>query len=57
MSNLQMIERLFAMLTEALDVIRQQHELLSMHGIYTEDGGIERKRDQLLSDVEKEGWG
>ena len=56
MSNLQIIESLSRMLEEACGIIREQAELLEMHGIATETGSIEQKRTALLEQIEKEGW-
>lgn len=56
MSNLQMIEQLCKMLDDACRIIREQAELLAMHGIETDSGEIERRRAELLSTVEQEGW-
>ena len=56
MSNLQIIERLTQMLDEACVIIREQAELLTMHGIETDSGNVERERQALLERVEKEGW-
>ena len=56
MSNLQIIERLCRILEEACGIIREQAELLEMHGIATETGSIEQKRTALLEQIEKEGW-
>ena len=52
MSNLQIIERLCAMLEDAATIIRQQAEILAQHGIETETGTLERERTRLLSDIE-----
>ena len=53
MSNLQLIERLCAMLDEAQSIIKEQAELLAQHGI--ECDGTERlveRRTELLTDIE-----
>lgn len=52
MSNLQLIERLCKLLDDAQQIIRDQAALLEMHGIATDDGGLESKRTQLLTDIE-----
>ncbi|MEG1515964.1 MAG: hypothetical protein RSD95_13840 [Clostridia bacterium] len=52
MSNLQIINRLCLMLDQAQAVIREQAALLAMHGIETDDGGLEAKRVRLLTDIE-----
>lgn len=57
MSNLKMIECLCALLSEAIELVKDQAALLEMHGIQTDTETIERKRTQLLERVEKEGWG
>lgn len=56
MSNIQMIQRLCALLDDACNIIRQQAELMALHGIETEDGSVEEKRTALLETVEREGW-
>lgn len=52
MSNLTVIERLCQLLDLAQQVIRDQAELLEMHGITTDDGGLEKKRVELLTEIE-----
>lgn len=52
MSNLQLIERLCAMLDMAQEIIRGQAAILAEHGIETEDGELEQARTQLLEDIE-----
>lgn len=52
MSNLEIIDRLCRMLDEAQKIIRQQAELLAMHGIETADGCLEEERARLLRDIE-----
>ena len=52
MSNLQIIERLCGMLNAAQEIIRQQAELLELHGIETDIGELEDKRAALLKDIE-----
>ncbi len=53
MSNLQIIERLCRLLDEAQGIIREQAALLAMHGIETDDGEIERRRGELLGEIER----
>lgn len=53
MSNLELIERLCAMLDTAQGVIREQAELLAMHGVESDDGALERKRQELLEEIER----
>ena len=53
MSNLKLIERLCGLLDEAQDIIREQAALLAMHGIETDDGALERKRTELLTEIEE----
>ena len=57
MSNLEMIERLCALLSEAIELVKDQAAILEMHGIQTDADTIEQKRTHLLERVEKEGWG
>ncbi len=52
-SNLEIIHRLCRMLDEAQQIIRQQAEILAMHGIETDTGQLEANRAQLLQDIEK----
>ncbi len=52
MSNLKLIEKLCNLLDHAQEIIREQAELLAMHGIETDDGGLERERTELLTEVE-----
>lgn len=52
MSNLEMIQRLCELLEQAAREIRIQAELLAMHGIETDDGGLEERRTKLLEDIE-----
>lgn len=51
MSTLQTICRLCDLLDRAQQIIRQQAELLSMHGIETSDGEMERQRGKLLEEI------
>ena len=53
MSNLQLIDRLSRLLEEAVQIIREQAELMSQHGIETDAGRLERQRAQLLEDIKK----
>lgn len=53
MSNLELIERLCGLLDSAQQIIREQAELLAMHGIATDDGELERKRTELLTEIEE----
>ena len=50
MSNLQIITDLCRMLDTAQEVIRQQAELLQLHGI---TGDLERRRQELLERIER----
>ena len=52
MSNLELIERLCAMLDMAQGIIRAQAEILAMHGIESEGGELESMRQELLEDIE-----
>ena len=53
MSNLELIERLCALLDEAQQIIREQAKLLAMHGITTDDGKLEAGRTALLEAIER----
>lgn len=53
MSNLQIITDLCRMLDTAQEVIRQQAELLQLHGITTATGDLERRRRELLERIER----
>lgn len=53
MGNMELIERLCEMLDTAQDIIRQQAELLNMHGIQTDTGGLEGRRQALLEEIEQ----
>ena len=53
MSNLQIITDLCRMLDTAQEVIRQQAELLQLHGITTATGDLERRRQELLERIER----
>jgi hypothetical protein len=50
MSELQIIEKLCGMLGTAQEIIREQAELLAMHGITTADGKLEERREALLKE-------
>lgn len=52
MSNLKLIERLCQLLDLAQNVIRDQAELLALHEIETDDGELEKKRTELLTEIE-----
>ncbi len=52
MSNLELIQRLCCMLDTAQGIIRQQAEILAMHGIESVGGEIEKQRAALLEDIE-----
>ena len=52
MSNLEILDRLGRMLDDAQQIIREQAQLLAMHGIETSGGDLEEKRTQLLKDIE-----
>ena len=51
MTALYLLERLEDMLHTALEIIDAQSKLLAMHGIETDDGELEAKRDRLHEDV------
>lgn len=53
MSNLELIERLCAMLDEAQDIIRKQAALLSEHGIEIDSRRLEEQRQRLLDEIER----
>ncbi len=53
MSNLELIERLCAMLDEAQDIIRKQAALLGEHGIETDGRLLEEQRQRLLDEIER----
>lgn len=53
MSNLQIIERLCQLLETAGRIIAEQAELLAMHGIRTDDGGLEAGWKKLLEEIEE----
>ncbi len=53
MSNLEIIEKLCGMLGSAQAIIREQAALLAMHGIQTDTGEIERRRTELLAEIER----
>ena len=41
------------MLKTAQEIIRQQADLLDMHEIHTDSGGLESKRTKLLEEIEE----
>lgn len=51
MSNLELIERLADLLGRAAEIIREQADLLAMHGVTGE--GLEGRRETLLGEVDK----
>lgn len=53
MSNLQLIARLCDLLDMAQQIIREQAALMAMHGITTDGAEIERRRGELLSEIER----
>ena len=53
MSDLQIIEKLCAMLDSAQEIIREQAALLAMYGIESDAGEIERRRAELLDEIER----
>ena len=53
MSNLELIFRLCDLLDRAQQVIRRQASLLEEHGIETYDGEVERQREALLREIER----
>ena len=52
MSNLELIQRLCAMLDAAQGIIRTQAEILAMHGIQSGSGELEHRRQELLEEIE-----
>lgn len=52
MSNLELIQRLCAMLDAAQGIIRQQAEILAMHGIESNGLELEKQRAGLLEEIE-----
>jgi len=52
-SNLEIIRRLCLLLDVAQEIIAEQAEILEQHGIRTDSGELEGKRQQFLTDVEK----
>lgn len=52
MSNLQIIERLCEILDGAQNIIKEQEQLLALHGIETDIGELEDRRAALLEDIE-----
>ncbi len=54
MSNLQIIEKLCAMLDEAQTIIREQAELLAQHEIETDgEERLAERRTALLTSIEE----
>lgn len=53
MSNLELIERLCGLLDVAQKIIKEQAEMLAMHGIETDSGEVERQRAELLDVIER----
>lgn len=53
MSNLELIQRLCSMLDAAQGIIREQAEVLAMHGIRSAGGEIEKQREALLEEMEE----
>lgn len=51
MSNLELIERLADLLGRAAEIIREQADLLAMHGVTGEE--LEGRRETLLGEVDK----
>lgn len=49
MSGIALVESLCEMLSIAQSVIRQQAELLMMHGVETYDGNLEELRDRIIA--------
>lgn len=41
------------MLDSAQEIIREQTALLAMHGIQSDTGDIERRRTELLEEIER----
>lgn len=52
MTDLELVERLCALLSEAVAIVNEQAQLLSMHGI-TESGALDARREQLLAAADK----
>lgn len=48
MSDRELVERLCALLCDAVAIVREQSELLAMHGI-ADDGALGARRERLLS--------
>ena len=53
MSNFELIERLCGLLDVAQQIIREQAAILAQHGIETGSGEVERRRAELLDDIER----
>ncbi len=54
MPDLETVERLCLMLSEAAEIIAKQAQLLAMHGIRTDNGRLEHEREELLRAIERE---
>lgn len=52
MSNLELIDRLCGLLDVAQQIIREQAAILAQHGIETDSGEVERRRAELLPEIE-----
>lgn len=50
MTGMQEIGVLCRMLHEAVELVKEQAELLAMHGIKTENGELEAQRDKLIKE-------
>lgn len=48
MTDRELVERLCALLSDAVEIVRAQSELLAMHGI-TDSGALGARRERLLS--------
>lgn len=53
MSHLEIIDKLCVMLDLAQNIIRMQEDLLGQHGIETETGGLEERRNALMQQIEE----
>ena len=52
MSHLEIIDKLCEMLDLSQNIIRMQESLLEQHGIETDTGGLEERRNALLQQIE-----
>ena len=52
MTGMQEIGLLCQMLHEAVDLIKEQAQLLAMHGIITDGGELEGRRERLMREGE-----